>query len=432
MSDKLLTIIIAFVLITTAFLPYWIRFKRAERKAREKFSKTSGTELNIAMVLHPQIEFIKCIGCASCVKACPEGDVLGIVDGKATLIYAAKCVGHALCEEACPVGAIVMTPATAGRGSDMPVLDEYFQTTVTGVHIVGELGGMGLIKNAVSQGIKAIDYISEKTKSANGLLDVVIVGAGPAGLAAALNAKKHQLKFIVLEQGDVGGTILQYPRRKIVMTSPLDLPIYGKVKLSETSKEALLDLWNRVIERTELSIQSNEKVEDIQTNNDSLRVITSKDQYQTRHVILALGRRGTPRKLGVPGEQLSKVAYRLLEAESYTNSHILVVGGGDSAIEAAIGLAAQSGNHVTLSYRKGEFLRIKERNARHLEESQKHDRLKVVFNSQVKEIREQKVLLETPEGVSEISNDYVFIFAGGELPYDFLKKIGIQLHSQKI
>jgi thioredoxin reductase (NADPH) len=430
MSDNQITIIIAFVLITVAFLPYWIRFKRAERKAREKLSKTSGTDLNVAMVLHPQIDFIRCIGCSSCVRACPEGDVLGMIGGKATLIHAAKCVGHSLCEEACPVGAIVMAPATPGRGAEMPVLSENFQTSVKDVYIVGELGGMGLIKNAVMQGVQVIDFISRQPRSPDGIYDVVIVGAGPAGLAAALNAKKLGLKFVLLEQGDVGGTILQYPRKKIVMTSPLDLPIYGKVKLKETSKESLLELWNRVIEKTDLTIHLNEKVQEVSPHHGELNVISVLNRYATRHVVLALGRRGTPRKLGVPGESLSKVAYRLLEAESYTNCHILVVGGGDSAIEAAIGLASQKGNRVTISYRKNEFLRIKDRNARHLNEYR--NKIEIVFNSNVKEISERNVVLQTSGGVQVLENDYVFIFAGGELPYDFLKKIGIQLHSEII
>lgn len=430
MSDNQLTFLIAFALISIAFLPYWIRFKRAERKAREKFRKTAGTDLNVAIVLHPQIDFIRCIGCASCVRACPEGDVLGIIQGKATLIHAAKCIGHALCEEACPVGAIVMAPAKPGRGAEMPALNENFETNVRGVHIVGELGGMGLIKNAVSQGIQVIEAICKEQSPSNGTNDVVIVGAGPAGLAAALNASKRNLKFVLLEQGDVGGTILQYPRRKIVMTSPLDLPIYGKVKLNETSKEALLDLWNQVIEKTGLVIHTNEKVEDVRAEQNSLKVTTSKNQYDTRHVVLALGRRGTPRKLGIPGEQLSKVSYRLMEAESYTNCRILVVGGGDSAVEAAIGLASQKGNRVAISYRQSEFLRIKDRNAKHLQEYR--NKIEIIFNSNVKEITDANVTIETSDGLRTLDNDYVFIFAGGELPYEFLKKIGIALHSERV
>lgn len=432
-STTLLTFIIGLLLALACITPYLIRHRAAERKARSKLAKTVGTDQNIAMAMHPQIDAMKCIGCGSCVKVCPEGEVLGLIEGKATLIHGSKCVGHGLCEESCPVGAITLALGSPGRGADLPAINENFETNVERIFIVGELGGIGLIRNAITQGVQAVNHIaSSYSPVRQDGKDVIIVGAGPAGLAAAVTAKKHGMDYLLLEQGDIGGTILQYPRRKIVMTAPVEIPLYGKVKLSETTKEALLELWNRIISKTGISIQTNEKVMHVQKGNGDFFVQTNKSEYHARYVILALGRRGTPRKLDVPGEDLSKVAYRLIEAESYQNCHLLVVGGGDSAVEAAVALGIQKGNTVTLSYRKGEFSRIKERNSQRLNEIVREGKVRLMMNSQVQEIRTDEVVLQTTEGPQTIQNDYVFIFAGGVLPNEFLKKIGIQFQSRPV
>ena len=214
------------------------------------------------------------------------------------------------------------------------------------------------------------------------------------------------------------------------MTSPVELPLWGKVKLTETRKEALLELWQAVIKKTGIKIHTGVKVENIRHTGDHFVIQSSSVQWEAKYMVLALGRRGTPRKLGVSGEQLSKVVYRLIDAASYQNSHLLVVGGGDSAIEAAVGLASQKGNTVTLSYRKNEFTRIKERNRAHIDDFVTRKKITVEFYSEVKEIHEEKVLLQTQQGMIELRNDFVFIFAGGELPNEFLKKIGIQMQVQ--
>jgi putative YpdA family bacillithiol system oxidoreductase len=356
-----------------------------------------------------------------------------MVSGKATLIHAAKCVGHGLCAEQCPVGAIKLQLGTPGRSANLPVVNENLETNIPGMYIAGELGGMGLIRNAIKQGVQAIEHVTATKPRASGAeFDVAIVGAGPAGMSAGLAAKKQGLRYLVLEQGDRGGTILQYPRRKIVMTSPAEIPLYGKIKLTEVSKESLVELWNKIIHQTGLEIQTNEKVNEIQQEEMNFKLATSKGEYRAKNVVLALGRRGTPRKLGVPGEELSKVCYRLIEAEAYKNCKVLVVGGGDSAVEAAIAIASQPGTQVTVSYRKGEFTRIKERNEQHIQEAIRKGNVRVLFNSNVQEIREESVILSMETGMEEIANDAVFIFAGGELPYDFLKKAGIQLQSQAV
>jgi thioredoxin reductase/ferredoxin len=431
-TDTLITLGIAAVLIIVIAGPYFWRHRQNEREARERFERAQVSGLTAAVAMHPQIDLLACIGCGGCVDACPEGDVLGLIGGKAVLVHGAKCVGHALCAEACPVGGITMMMAAPGRSADLPVLSDQYETSVPGLFIVGELGGLGLIRNAINQGKAAVQGIAGRPR-ANGLpYDLVIVGAGPAGLSASLMAKKLGLRFATLEQGDIGGTILQYPRRKIVMTAPVEIPLWGNLKLTEVSKESLLEIWQKIITTTSLKVETEQKVVDLQGTGDGFLVATAGAEYRAQYVVLALGRRGTPRKLGVPGEGSSKVMYRLLDAEGYRDSDLLVVGGGDSAVEAAVGLALHGTNRVTLSYRQAEFTRLKERNRQRIEEYVKKKRLTVLFNSQVEEITAETVRLRTPTAPVQLRNDNVFIFAGGEMPFDLMRRAGIRFQNQVV
>jgi thioredoxin reductase (NADPH) len=433
MSDTIITTVITILLISVTVIPYLRWFRKKEKKAKEKFQQMKITGLHEASMVHPHIDALQCIGCAACVRACPEGEVIGIIEGKATLIHGAKCIGHGLCAEACPVGAIELLMAKPGRSADLPIISEEFETTVKDIFIVGELGGLGIIKNAISQGSSVVRHIAALPHStSDDIHDVAIIGAGPAGFAAGLTCIEQKLRYIVLEQNDIGGTVFQYPRAKVVMTSPVELPLWGKVKLTETRKEALLELWQKVMEKTGLHIHTGEKVTGIVRVKDHFSITSTGQSVRAKYIILALGRRGTPRKLGVKGEERHKVFYRLIDAVSYQNNHLLVVGGGDSAIEAAIGLASQKNNTVILSYRKSEFSRIKERNRVHIDDYMKRKKLTVIFDSDVKEILEEDVILQTIAGEKQVKNDFVFIFAGGELPGQFLKQIGVEMHQQQI
>ena len=431
-TDHLITLLITAVLVPGAVLPYLLKHKRKERHAREGFEKAKVAGLQAAPSMHPHIDALNCIGCGGCVDACPEEGVLAVIEGTAVLVNASKCVGHALCAEVCPVGAITMMMAAAGKSANLPILNEHLETSVKNIYIVGELGGLGLIKNAINQGKKTVEFIASRPRVANVVADVAIIGAGPGGLAAGLAAKAKGLKYLVIDQGEAGGTILQYPRRKIVMTSPVDLPLWGKLKLTEVSKESLLEVWQQILQKTQLKVNANEKVTAIQREGDHFVITTAKQQYSVANVVLALGRRGTPRKLGVPGEELSKVTYRLIDAETYQDNDVLVIGGGDSAIEAALGLALQGTNRVTLSYRKSEFSRIKARNKEHLDEYVNKKALNVLLSSEVKLILHKEVHIETTEGLKVLPNDYVFIFAGGEMPFEFLQQVGIKFQNQLV
>lgn len=380
--------------------------------------------------LHPYIDLNTCIGSAACISDCPEKDILGIIDGKATVINTTNCIGHGACFHACPVEAISLRIGTESRGVDLPHVNQNFETNAKGIYIAGELGGMGLIKNSVEQGQQAIESIvkSKKTSKEN-VIDVVVIGAGPAGISASLAAKKYGLSSVTLDQDSLGGTVYTFPRAKIVMTAPMDLPLYGKVKLYDTSKDELLKLWKKVISEHDLKIVERTKVEQIiPIENSTFKIITNTDkEYICNNVLLSIGRRGTPRKLNVTGEDSMKVAYRLLEPERISDKKIIVVGGGDSAIESV--LLLKNNNKVTLSYRKDKFSRLKPKNREKIIDAIENKTIDVLFNSNVVSINDENVLIQVDEkeNTEVIKNDLIYIFAGGELPTSFLQKAGIEI-----
>ena len=417
------------IFIVVIVVIYLYKQKRDSRIVEAKIAIAKAEGMHEPVTLHPVIDVNSCIRSGACISACPEKDIIGIKDGKATIINASHCIGHGACFHACPVQAITLFIGTEKRGVDLPHVDQSFETNVPGVYIAGEMGGMGLIKNSVEQGKQAVENLIKKIdKNVEAQFDLIIVGAGPAGIAASLAAKQHKINALTLEQDTLGGTVYTFPRSKIVMTSAMDLPLHGKVKFHETSKSELLNLWITVLTKNDINIRENFKVEAINSIGKSFLVKTlNGEEYTSRKILLAIGRRGTPRKLNVPGEESSKVAYRLLEPELINGKKIVVVGGGDSAIESALLLCDQ--NEVTLSYRSDVFGRLKPKNSDKIKEAISEGKIKMLFNSNLKSIEDQQVKILKTDIETEITmaNDLVYIFAGGELPTQFLEKIGIRI-----
>ncbi len=410
-----------------------LRSKKA-KKVHNAREKTISSGLTEPPSLHPIIDHKLCLGCGSCINACPEQgshQVLGLIQDKSHLISPAYCIGHGACQAACPHGAITLVFGTEKRGIDIPRLSPSFETNVEGVFIAGELGGMGLIHKAIEQGRRSLESIVETNGIGDGTqLDVLIVGAGPAGFSASLAAKQHKLNFVTVEQESLGGAVFHYPRGKIVMTTPVELPTYGKVMFCETTKEKLLDFWREVEEISGVKINYKERVESIVKANGGFEVKTSSNIYHTHAVLLALGRRGTPRKLGVPGEDKPKVVYCLIDPEQYRGMHVLVVGGGDSALEAANSIADEPDTTVTLSYRSAAFNRAKQMNRQKVETAVAEGRLNLLMSSNLKCISDTHIQIDQEGRIIKLQNDAVIISAGGILPTGFLKKIGIEVETK--
>lgn len=413
---------------------FWRKRAHLERISHETYVSSHAAGAAEPASLHPSVDPASCIGCGSCVKACPEQPehhVLGLIGGRAELVSPGDCIGHGACKTACPVNAITLVFGTERRGVEIPVLSPHFETNVPGIFIAGELGGMGLIRNALEQGRQAVEAIHAQRGAPGGdRLDLVVIGAGPAGFSASLTALSKRMRCMTLEQEQLGGCVFQYPRGKVVMTAPARLPLVGPVNFRNTSKEQLLAFWQEVERKTGVRINYRERVEAIEHDGDGFIVRTARAQYRTRSVLLAIGRRGTPRKLGVPGEELPKVVYRLVDPQQYSGQHVLVVGGGDSALEAATSIAELGDTQVVLSYRGSEFGRAKARNRERITAAIRRGALEVMLNSNVQHIAPASVVIEQGGRIREARNDAVIVNAGGVLPADFLRGIGVHVETK--
>ena len=428
-------VVLYLVVLAAPLWWYVARHRRRHTEHAAALNEAEAAGLNEPPSLHPVIDPARCIGSGSCATACPE-KALGLVAGKAVLVNASACIGHGACQAACPFDAISLVFGTAKRGMEIPPVTPQFESSVPGIYIAGELGGMGLIRKAAEQGRQAMDAIQARHAAKPGGgehdFDVVIVGCGPAGISAGLSAKAHGLRYCILEQeAALGGTVYHYPRNKIAMTAPVELAIVGKTHFGEVRKEKLLAFWQDVIEKTQLSIRFAERMDNLTPLPEGgFTVQTSVTTFSCRHVLLAMGRRGSPRKLNVPGEESAKVMYRLVDPEQFRGQAVLVVGGGDSALEAAIALAEEPGTDVTLSYRSEAFSRVKAKNRTQLQDLEGQGRIRVLLNSSVTQIDPDTVTIQQGTERQALRNDAVIVCAGGQAPTPLLQKIGVRFETK--
>ena len=385
--------------------------------------------------LHAMVRADVCVGCGACVSACPVPGAIRL-DGKLAVVEKALCQGHGECVKACPVNGILLTSGPAVQRIEAPDLDVHFQSNLPGLYIVGELGGRGLIKNAVNEGRIAVEHVAASLDRSRAddprMLDVIVVGSGPAGLSAGLEALRSGLRYLVVEQGDLSDTIFRYPRHKLLLAEPVRRPMYGDLWVADASKEALLAVWRAIIERTSLEVRTGHRVGAIVPCDGGFEVEAGDEVFRARCVVLAMGRRGNPRRLEVPGEALPKVFYDIVEMEAFAGGRVLVVGGGDSAVESAVGLANQAHTEVTLSYRGDTFARIKDRNRAKLEAERQRGRINVLLRSQVREIRPECVVMEVEGRPHLLPNDHVIVRIGGDPPFAFLQQLGVRIVTKEV
>ncbi|MEQ1504417.1 MAG: NAD(P)-binding domain-containing protein, partial [Myxococcota bacterium] len=416
---------VAFIAIVFV-IPMWAYINLTERRARIERDKAVESGRHEPVTIQPYVDLSVCMGSGACVPACPE-DVLKVIDGQAVAVSMSACIGHGACVTACPVGAIELVFGSEKRGIDIPRVGPDFQSNVPGIYIAGELGGMGLIANAIEQGVRTMTNLAKTLSKRGDQIDVAIIGAGPAGLAAAATAKTLGVNYLLLDQDALGGAVRHYPRKKLVFTRNIEVPGYGKVALKTLLKEELVGLFEDIVAKVGLEVSTSERVDKIQSAQGGFTITTSKRQISAQKVVLSLGRRGTPRKLDAPGEDQEKVAYSLLEPEQYEYDHLMIVGGGDSAVEAAIQLAEQPGNKVYLSYRGDKINRPKEKNIHRLRDAVKAKQVELLLESQIKDIGPDRIVLEQRGEQIVLPNDYVFVMVGGVLPTKFLQDAGIKI-----
>ena len=379
--------------------------------------------------VHAVVRADVCVGCGACVPACPVENAIRM-EGKLAVVELSLCEGHGSCAEACPVGAIHVGAGSARR-VEVPHVDANFESNVPGLYVVGELGGRGLIKNAVNEGKVAAEAAASTVRLPGlpeDVYDVAIIGSGPSGISAGLECHSRGVDYLVLEQGTLADTIRKYPRHKLLLAEPLHVPLYGDLWVADASKETLLGAWETVIETTGLRVNTEHGVKAMRRHEAGwFDISTTRGEFRARQVILAMGRRGTPRKLGVEGEDLDKVFYDVVEMEAFAGCRVVIVGGGDSALESALGMCEQENTGVILSYRKADFSRVKPRNLDKLEAAEALGKLQVWRESEVRAVRPGQIVIEYGGQLRTLENDYLVIRIGGVAPYEFLRKIGIEI-----
>jgi thioredoxin reductase (NADPH) len=438
----LLAAIAAFLAVVIV-IPFVINELRKKRKARQLINRiipvSALTAADIEKIqslhpegkkVHPAINRAACIGCGSCVQACREKDVLAVIQGKSTLVNPLACRCHGDCERNCLTGALKLVEYGKKLKVRIPWTDENFQSNIEGIYIVGSLTGAGLIKEAINQGRIAVNHIMKGVFPPD-LPKVMVIGAGPAGLSATLSCRKFGLPVLCFEKDLTANTIRNFPKKKILMAEPVEMPIVGPLWVGDSSREKLLEAWEGILLKAGACITTASRLEMIEKKDGHFQVTVSGEPFLCDKVILALGNRGVPRKLGIPGEDSPNVFYNLLEADEFSGSTVTVIGAGDSSIEAALALQ-RNGCQVTMIIRGDGFPKAKTRNLERIMQARADGLISIYFNSQPLAIGADFISFNAGGATQRGKNDAVFIMVGGELPFELLESIGISIVEKEV
>lgn len=422
--DPTVPLIITAIAVVFLGLGAIVDDRRARMRRREQ---VLGLEVEAVLPLLHSINDDRCIGCEACIDVCPT-EVLDLVDHKVKVSRFTDCVQCEQCANSCPTQALVMyREGTTPRMLTVPELDDKFMTGVPGQYLIGEIAGKPLVKNAANLGRAVIEHITRDLAAAGarapGVHDVVIVGSGPAGLSAGLTCLRNKLDCVVLEKEHIiSSTVSRYPKGKHFMAEPAESRNVSYLPVFDASKEDLVAAWQRVVAGAKLPIKLGEAVETVKRGDDGVFVIkTTVATYRSRTVVLATGLRGKPRLLVVPGANLEKVQSLLDDPGEFADEHVLVVGGGDSAVEGAMSLA-DVGATVTLSYRGDGFKRCKQGNQKRLAEMVAAGKLSMLLESNVTQFTEAEVSIKLKDGtLSTIPNHHAFVLIGADTPVTWLE-----------
>jgi thioredoxin reductase/ferredoxin len=401
----------------------------ASRKRNKALAQPA--QVHHSRVLIHSINDDRCTGCDACVAVCPT-NVLDLVENKSRVLHFQDCIQCEACMWACPTTALVMHPeGTEPPLYKMPELDEFYQTAVPGQYLIGEVAGKPLVKNAANLGRGVVEHMlvgGLRPMNNPNVVDVAIVGSGPGGLSAALTCMTRGLSYILLDKENIiASTVARYPKGKLIMAEPYDVPNLSLLPAFDSSKEEMIPIWQELIERVGLKVQLNQTVETVAKRPDHLfDVHTNGGDYVAQRVVLSTGLRGKPRTLRVPGENQAKVRSLLEDPDDHRGRAVCVVGGGDSALEAAIALA-DAGAKVVLSYRGRSFARAQPKNKSQVEGYAAQRRIKIKYMSQVVEFAADTVTLQMADGTQKrYPNHAAFVLIGADPPVKWLNKLGIR------